>query len=81
MFNNDDDDDEFDIVLNFVKELDPIVDAAMDNGMEYHTVASAMQAYITHLYTSGDNPDFDGLELLLLTVLENIQNRPRWDIE
>lgn len=73
-------DERDEIILEFLHKLDSLVDDTLNHDIEYQTIAGTMQAYITHLYTLRDDPDLEGLEHLLITALESIQNRPKWEI-
>lgn len=73
--------EEEETVLEFLDQVDESIITAMSMGLEYGIIAGALQARITQLYTFGHDPDFEGLEHLLTTVLEQIQDRPSWPVD
>jgi hypothetical protein len=73
--------EEEEILVKFLDQVDQAMITAMNAGLCIGSIAGALQARITQIYTFGHDPDFQGLEDLLTSVLEQIQQRPDWPID
>lgn len=69
------------ILFEFLDQVDQAIMIALTQGIDQGIIAGALQARITQLYTFGHDPDFEGLEHLLTTVLDQIKTRPSWPID
>lgn len=65
----------------FVDKIFKVVQEYLDQDISYCILAGALQAQVVELYLLDNDPDFEGLEELLKTVLNDIINRPKWDIK
>ena len=76
-----DDDPRMIVVEEFLNIVDASSHAAMLMGVKPAELAGALLARVQQLYTLGPDPDLPGLERLLTYSLEQIRNRPKFDIE
>ena len=69
------------IIEEYLNLVDAASHAAMLMGLQPAELAGALLARVQQLYTLGPEPDLDGLERLLEYSLEQLKNRPRFDID
>lgn len=74
-------DDEIKKLYQFIDTMDDAIIRSLENGVSYAIIAGALQAKVAQLYLANDDPDFEGFEFLLTTVLEDFKSRPKWDIK
>jgi hypothetical protein len=65
----------------FLTVFDGLCQAALLAGFTPATLSGAILARVQHLYLADGAADIDGLVKLLKYSIDNLDNRPKWDIE
>jgi hypothetical protein len=65
---------------DFLGAFDGLAMAALAAGFTPSALAGAVLARVQHLYLADGSADIDGLVKLLQYSIDNLENRPRWDI-
>lgn len=65
----------------YLRDIDQASAQAMAEGAKLSELAGALLARVNHYYLMNDPSDLEGLERLLEHALEQIRNRPRWEID
>ena len=65
---------------DFLRAFDGLTMAALAAGFTPSALAGAVLARVQHLYLADGSADIDGLVKLLQYSIDNLENRPRWDI-
>jgi hypothetical protein len=65
----------------FLTAFDGLTMAAMAVGFTPTALAGAVLARVQHLYLADGSADIAGLVKLLQYSIDNLENRPRWEIE
>jgi len=65
----------------FLEAFDGLTMAALAAGFTPSALAGAVLARVQHLYLADGAADIDGLVRLLQYSIDNLENRPTWDIE
>lgn len=65
----------------FLEAFDALTVAAMSLGFTPSALAGAVLARVQHLYLADGSADIEGLIKLLKYSVDNLENRPKWDIE
>lgn len=68
-------------IESYLRDIDQVSAQALADGANLSELAGALLARVHHYYLMRDPSDLEGLEQLLKHALEQIQNRPRWDID
>lgn len=66
---------------DFLRAFDGLCAAALLAGFTPSALSGAVLARVQHLYLADGSADIDGLVKLLQYSIDNLNNRPRWDIE
>lgn len=84
-FNEDDfelSEEETEALINLVNDVDDTLIGALEDAiLEPDYIADVLMDRIAHIYLMRDEPDFEGLEELLMYTLSRIAERPSWDIQ
>jgi len=65
----------------FLTAFDSLCSAALLVGFTPSALSGAVLARVQHLYLADGSADIEGLVKLLQYSIDNLENRPRWDIE
>jgi len=65
----------------FLTAFDGLTLAALAAGFTPSSLAGAVLARVQHLYLADGSADLDGLIKLLQYSIDNLEARPRWDID
>lgn len=65
----------------FLEAFDALTIAALGMGFTPSALAGAVLARVQHLYLADGAADIEGLIKLLKYSVDNLESRPKWDIE
>ena len=65
----------------FLTAFDGLTMAALAVGFTPSALAGAVLARVQHLYLADGSADIEGLIRLLQYSIDNLERRPKWDIE
>jgi hypothetical protein len=66
---------------DFLRTFDSLCAAALLAGFTPSALSGAVLARVQHLYLADGSADIDGLVKLLQYSIDNLNARPKWDIE
>lgn len=82
-----DDDDDFELTNeeiglldDFTEQLDDLIIDFAENGLDPYLATGVLMSRINLIYLTDEDPDIDALEEFLESVLEQLRNRPKWEI-
>ncbi len=72
--------EEMSLLDGFSEQLDDLIFDYAENGLDPYLAVGALMSRINLIYLTDEEPDIESLELFLETALEQVRNRPKWEI-